>query len=323
MQHTIHFKDINNTTLAAVKRLLFLRNKTLPLYVDWKYGFNSPSGFRGVVAFVGEEEVGCFGSVPIKVRLSSDEIIYAGWFADWYVNPEFRGHGLGRALLDQLVLKNPFFFGHPGPRQALAICTAAGWQPLAFQAKIRWVLLGWPYYRRRTNFITKGLVKMTLEGLKQRYDRYIKSNFQRPTSNNYLIEMIFPDEMHQWMQSQPVVQHAQRTLGEWHNNDISIRFADDNRISLGEITRRITWVDPLNKLTVEGLRQFITAIRTENIAIVEMLVGTHDLYRICVQAGASRVNESPIICHGFQSNVLIPYLQGLHRENWLFRAAQI
>lgn len=316
-------KEINSSTLPAVKNLLFQRNQTMSEYVEWKYGAESPKGFRGVVAFDGNQEVGCFGSVPLNAVTKSGEKIEIGWFADWYVSPSYRGHGMGQVLLNRLTEENLYFLGHPGPQYALNICNRAGWNQIIFQSKYRWVFHNRKYYRHRSKNWINSTIKSFISAVSQTYNQInanIASKICNPSSNQ--IELLVNDNLKNWFLTQPCVPEIHRNFGEWTAGNINILFSDQILLNSGEKYRKVLLISPLSDLSKDTLSQFLAVCKKENITYVEMLTGSLEFDRICRKLRGIRISESPIVYTGFINGLMIPNLQGVHRENWLFQAGR-
>jgi len=323
MPSALTIKKINSSTLQAMKHLLFQRNQTIPEYVEWKYGSQSPKGFRGLVAFDGDQEVGCFGSIPLKATTKAGEILDVGWFADWFVSPTYRGHGLGKELLNCLIRENGYFLGHPGPRYAVDICIDAGWDQLAFQAKYRWVFNNREYYRHRSknwmNAVIKSMISIAELSYQQVNTHWVTTTHRKSLDQ---MELLRDDDLENWFLAQPCIPEVHRENGKWTGENLNVFYADQILPKTGEKYRKVMMINPISECSLNSLSQFITCCKKDKLDYVELLTGSPELELICKRLKAIKIPESPIVYTGFSDKLMIPNLQGVHRENWLFQAAR-
>ena len=308
----IKFREISTSTLQSVKNLLFQRNKTMPEYVDWKYGTNSPNGFRGIVAFDDDQEIGCFGCVPLKITDKSGNTFEVGWFADWFVVPSMRGSGLGTELLNKISTGYPIFFGHPGPKSALDICLKNGWEKISFQSSLRILLEPVSYFRYRTNILPKFVVSL--------FKHYLEIGKNKLKS----INTVWPEKEYRfepnvgWFTSQPVNPKFFRSYSVMTDGVSIFEYADDHLPS-GAIRRRILRVQNIHE-NLSSIIWFITESRKSKINRLEFFTTDQTVSSILKHSGATQFYESPIVFHGsgFSYNELL--IEGINRENWLFLA---
>lgn len=317
----IEYRDIDGSTLQAVKNLLKQRNLTMPQYVDWKYGPGSPEGFRGVVAFDGDREVGCFGSIPLSFLDATGIPITVGWFADWYVLPSYQRKGLGKGLLEQLKQRNRFFLGHPGPHYAYNLCTHTGWKNLAFQSKYRWIFFPANYYRQRSSNWIKTIPKILLGNLSKSYRQVSASIISKLSFQpvNQIFVSISEEQIN-WMLNQPSISEIDRKYGDLSIGGVTFIFCDQILPKTGEVYRKLVLIDPLSALDIDKLKQFLSITREMKISYLELFTCSNDMDLICRRLRGMKINENPIVYTGFADDLMIPNLQGLHRENWLFQA---
>lgn len=317
--NSIQFEDISPKTLPFVQSLLSERNGTLPAYTEWKYGKNSPQGFRGVVALKGQTPVGCFGIMP-KILQTENEKIPCGWFADWYTTPPMRGSGLGTALLNEITKKGyMLFFGHPGPQRASKICIQNGWQKIPFQSSRRFIVSPYSYYGKRTHYFTKRIFLT--------FQHYTKKIIQ-PTflgDDNY---KLIPREgrghfidQENWHHNQPVNPKIIRAYKTWVGKKININFCDDT-LPTGETRRRILKIENIQE-SPQDLFSFIEEIRNSSVSYVEFFTTDKLTDHILGEAGAIKFQESPILRYGNNQQVQDVIIQGIDRENWLYSAGKL
>lgn len=319
----IKFKEINSSTLSSIKYLLYQRSHTMPEYVDWKYGSESPRGFRGILAFDRDQEIGCFGSIPLQGITKNGKVLDIGWFADWFVSPAYRGHGLGNELLRALIKENPYFLGHPGPRYAVDICLQAGWNQLGFQSKYRWVYHSREYYRHRSQNSTKATIKIIYTTIKKLLLQLNPNSITKKKRPSLIeLELLINDDFEKWYIAQPCIPEIQRKYDKWVTGNIKILFADQLSSVTNEKYRKVILIDPISELSRETLSQFISDSKKSNIDYVELLTGSPELDLTCKKLMGIQISESPIVYTGFSNQLIIPKLQGIHRENWLFQAAR-
>lgn len=311
---SIDFLDITLETLPLVRQLLFERNGTLPAYTEWKYGKGSPPGFRGVVAMKDKTPIGCFGLMPKMLKMG-DELVPCGWFADWYVIPSLRGSGLGTQLLREITKKGyPFFFGHPGPRKASAICLQNGWKPVPFQSSRRLIVNLRSYYGRRTRYFPKQIFQMIWHFLRVAIGK-ISPVF--PIDGN---APVFTFEDFDWLRAQPVSSQVHRTYGLWQGGGLQISYCDDVLPS-GEIRRRVLWIENIHCAS-RKMRIFFDETRKSGITYMDIFTTDRFTDAVLARAGAVRFHESLVIWYGDDSRCQSAFIQSVDRENWLYLAGE-
>lgn len=317
----VRFSTINSNYLSPLKELLYLRNKTIPEYVEWKYGPQSPNGFRGIIAFDNNRPIGCFGNIPLKCIDQFNNLVEVGWFADWYVLPEYRNKGIGLSLLNELTKHTPLLFGHPGPKKAVNLCLNAGWKNIFCQSKIIWIFDELNYYRNRSSNLAKALIKITKEKFQRiiqlsthKYGLYVNKKIDN------VIEILFENSFFSWILNQPTIANSNRSYGLWEKNRFQINYFDQTLHRTSEKYRRIIYIDPLNKIDKKTLKEFLIKSKLEKIKYVELLSGSSEFANDCLKLNGLVINESPIVYTGFIGSLIIHNLQGLYRENWLFQA---
>jgi hypothetical protein len=77
----------------------------------------------------------------------------------------------------------------------------------------------------------------------------------------------------------------------------------------------------LEQINKQYLSDFLTNSKLDKLSYVELFTGSPKLRNICSELNGLEIVESPIVYTGFPDKLMIPNLQGLHRENWLFQAA--
>lgn len=312
---SIEFLDIAPETLPLVQQLLAERNGTLPAYVEWKYGKNSPSGFRGIVAVQGKNPLGCFGLMP-KMLQAGDELISCGWFADWYVTPATRGGGLGAQLLREITKKGySFFFGHPGPKKASAICIKNGWQPIPFQSARRLIMDPASYYGHRTHYFPKQIFQMAWHFL-----RVIVGKFSPVFPANENAPALASEDSN-WLFAQPFHPQVKRAYGNWRRSGLQISYCDD-ALPSGELRRRVLWIENIRAAPRE-IPHFFDETKKSGITYMDIFTTDPFTDAILARAGAVRFYESPVVWYGVASHCRSAFIQGGDRENWLYLAGEL
>jgi len=314
--NTVEFVDITPATLPFIQKLLVERNGTLPGYVEWKYGGDSLQGFRGIVAFIGETPVGCFGLMP-KTLCLEEQASPCGWFADWYVSPSARRNGLGGQLLKQITKKGyQYFFGHPGPKIASKICLQNGWRAIPFQSSRRFIISPYAYYKRRTHSIFKHMFLVLKYQLRTKEADWIHKGPRTPISQN--TQAYFVDQNLDWLCLQPVNPKVNRSHGDWMGKKVVIHYCDD-LLPTSETRRRILWIENIRE-NPQDVYSFFEEVKKSTVDYVEVFTTDKFLDDVLARAGAVRFAESPIVCYGNAHEVQNVCIQGGDRENWLYLA---
>lgn len=313
----IKYEPISQLNLDAVKDLLFLRNKTLPEYVEWKYGANSPAIFRGVIAYENSKPVGCFGMVPKIFTKTNVSEINAGWFADWFVNPDYRGRDIGKNLLKELEQSDyPLLIGHPGGERALHICLDGGWKPIPFQSRRRFLIKGYPYYHHRFGKSTKAIPYFLAYTAHSLLGRFFITKLNETPASQATLKPSSGD--HDWIISQPSKSEISRQFGVWEEKDSHVEFFDD-LLPSGEKRRRIL-ASNLHDGLLDAGKRFIHKTRLDGCAFGELFttIRREDLF--WQKLGAVPVKENPVVYLSRNSAEYDFELQGVDRENWTFYA---
>lgn len=314
----IRFEDISDQNLPSLQKLLFDRNRTLASYADWKYGVQSPERYKGVIAFFGEEPVGCFGLVSKKIRLNGEEVS-CGWFADWYVKTNMRAHGLGRSLL-RIIMDSSYdvLFGHPGPKQASAICLQQGWKPILFQSSLRYILSLEPYFRKRSHNMVRKWIHILNHQIRSFRSKILTINHSANTRSEASNSFINLNS--NWLYQQPVHPTVDRKYGTWNNECTYINYCDDRFVN-GERRRRVLTFE-YAPIEPAHIRKFFSDSKKSGISYIEAF--TTDMrsdwaFRV---AGAVLFHESPVLWFSKVYEIENIMIQGIDRENWLYLAGE-
>jgi GT2 family glycosyltransferase len=315
---------ITSANVEAVVHLLLERSGTIPSYTRWKYGQHGDSLFRGVVASLNEEPVGCFGLVARTLLLGDGREISCGWFADWYVTSRMRGGGLGAEMLRGISQAYPVVFGHPGTEKARSICLANGYQPLGFQSRRRLILRRYNYERMRTRFSLKAAAKV-FAGLRQsgkarRYAHaFLKKAETSAISDVPAAHLAGLEEHRGWVLSQPAWPTVSRKVANWAGGGLEVASFDDQLPSAG-LRRRVLHTSGTQQYSQDAWKAFIRDARETGCIYVELFTTDVQLDNTWGFLGACPCADAPVLVHGEPSLTTNILLQGWDRENWTFLA---
>jgi len=314
----IEYEPISSQNIQFVKDLLFLRNKTFPDYVEWKYGEKSPSGFRGIVALANREPIGCFGLVPKSLCLPNGSMLNAGWFADWFVVPQYRGHGIGKELLIKLQEGDyDLLLGHPGPPNAYQLCLDLGWKPIQFQSRRRLLLRGFDYYKHRTGGAVKATFHYLYYCIHAQIDKF-STVFTNASVFDPLIEVKTSDDYRKWIYSQPFTHDNRRQFGSWQKSESCVKYFDDE-LSTGEKRRRIL-ISNIHNKDIHQARLFVSDAIEDDCTYIELFTTNRMEDIFWKKMGTVPVYETPVVY--YSKNVILNNFefQGFDRENWTYFA---
>ena len=320
----IQIEPIGPANLGAVVQLLQERNNTLPAYTRWKYGHNHDGCFRGVVATLQGEPMGCFGLVVRDLVLPECRTIRCGWFADWYVTSRARTVGVGTKMLDALSEAYPLILGHPAPEKARAICLTNGYRPIDFQSRRRWVLQRFAYERTRTRYSVKAAANVVL-GFSRSVEARIQAiPFLDQTGNNgggrrHVAHFANAREQCRWVLTQPVRPDVSRTHGSWRVDGLEIIYVDD-WLSANGFRRRILFTAGPRQLSVDAWKLFIQDTRRTECLYIEYFTTSRRLDKVGAACGAWRCPDAPVLMHGQPDLTDKLLLHGCDRENWTYLA---
>ena len=316
-------EKINNQNLIVVEKLLYERNRTIPEYVQWKYGQNDHLN-RGSVAFVDGKPAGCFGLVPRVLNLSLTNNEMCGWFADWYVSPQYRGLQIGVNLLNDISSAYPITFGHPGPYKAQLICKQNGYRDIGFQSRRRMILNQFDYACHRTHNPFTILTQCFLNS------SIIQSINNSTTDNQIISKDISPEEYisfiennsyRDWIYNQPISKTiAIREWKQWIKSDFCIFYAEDY-LKSGEKRCLILYTSGNKVFSVTEWQKFFSFLHQSRIIYVDLFTTCRKLDEIWHSLRAKVIVESQVLVKNLRHGV-IPDLHGWDRENWTFLASK-
>ena len=321
----IKLEPISPANLDFVAQLLQERNDTLPAYTQWKYGQNHNNGsFRGVVATLHGEPVGCFGLVVRDLVVPECQTVRCGWFADWYVATRVRTAGLGTKMLHLLSESYPLILGHPGPEKARAICLANGYQPVSFQSRRRMVLRRFDYERTRTRYFVKAVANAMVGFQRTAQARVEAISLSNRTSSNgggrrHVAHFVNAREQCRWVLTQPIRPSVSRTSGLWQVDGLEIVYVDD-RFSAGGCRRRILFTAGRRQFSVDAWHSFIEESRKADCLYIEAFTTSRRLDKAWAACGGWRYPDAPVLVHGRPDLADRFLLHGCDRENWTYMA---
>ena len=311
----ISIEPINKDNVDVMADLLLERGNTLPDYVFWKYG-QDDDVFRGVIAQHNGMPAGCFGLVPRKLQLDNGELLACGWFADWFVMPDFQGLGLGKRLLLALTEHCPVVFGHPRPVNAREMCLANGYHvAVLYQSLRRFYFHHWRYERIRTHYLPKAGWRY----LRTRR-RYLTEQIPSDPYSGIAGHFVDRDSYGQWMFTQPTIPEYQRErTAEWQSDTLRVFFADDIN-PLGERQRLVAYFEGEGSRDAAQWRQFIENARASQCDTIDFFTTDPLVDRALKLAGAMPQPDPPVLVNGLGEDVKHLYLQGWDKESWLNRS---
>jgi len=318
---------INDSNLSMVADLLYERSQTLKSYTAWKYRAENEARFRGVMALVDGNPVGCFGSVPKELIFSDGKVKKCGWFADWYVTPNARGMKIGELLLNALSRYEPIMFGHPGPQIARDICIKNGYRPIGFHSRRRLILCRWSYHWKRGTLFqalkNKLIQKEMLPGVSNTRQNVQntsgKSDNLRDKESSSQAHLVQTEYYEKWIQSQPVSNSFRREYGEWHRKGCRIKYFDE-RITNREKRRSVLFLDGEDITESDIWNAFLANAREAKQDYIEIFTTDRKLDALLHQMGAWHIYEAPIMVQGLDLRPMMFCVQPWDRENWTYLA---
>lgn len=320
----VQVEPITTHNLEHVVDLLVERSGTMPEYTRWKYGGAGLDQFRGVVAYDGDNPLGCFGLVPRTLYVPDRGDIPCGWFADWFVPDRARGTGIGTRMLNALSEHCEVVIGHPGPKHASAICLKNGYRPLAsFQRRRRLVFHPVAYERFRTKHPLK-LASRLLLTLRHKVLFYAAAMTtpalaQAPD----LTQMIYLSNVadyEAWVLAQPFPAEVDRHIGRWTEQDCTVIYANDRVKNTSERQRLVLHTSGAGVGSRAMWRAFVQHARAARCDFIDFFTTYPPLDRIWASLGAYPMPEAPILIRGLDD---VPYdvlVHGWDRENWTNRS---
>jgi hypothetical protein len=321
----IKIEPITPANLDLVAWLLQERNDTLPAYTQWKYGQNhGDNSFRGVVATLHGDPVGCFGLVVRDLVLPECETYRCGWFADWYVTTRVRAAGLGTKMLHALSDGYPLIIGHPGPEKARAICLSSGYEPVGFQSRRRLVLRRFDYERTRTRHVVKAAANVLFDVQRTAQARMqatwvSKENGSNGGGRRHVAHFINAREQCRWILTQPVRPDVSRTSGLWQRDGLEVVYVDD-RLSEAGCRRRILFTAGRRQFSTEAWRSFVNESRKAGCLYIESFTTSRRLDKAWAACGAWLYPDAPVLMRGRPDLVDKFLFHGCDRENWTYLA---
>jgi hypothetical protein len=317
----IQIEPIGPSNLDCVTRLLEERNNTLPAYTQWKYGQHHNGCFRGVVATLQGEPMGCFGLVVRDLVLPECRTIPCGWFADWYVTSRVRAGGLGTKMLQALSESHPLILGHPGPEKARTICLDNGYRPIGYQSRRRLVLRRFDYERIRTRYFVKAAANLVL-GLERSTAARLQAgsfghNGTNGSAHRRVAHFANAREQCRWILAQPVRSDISRSSGSWQADGLEVIYLDD-WISKNGFRRRILLATGRRQFSAEPWKSFFEEARKTNCLYVEQFTTSRRLDKVWAACGAWRYPDAPVLMYGRPDLVDKLLLHGCDRENWTY-----
>ena len=316
---------IDNSNIEMVVDLLYERSQTLKLYTEWKYHTHNADRFKGVISLVDGKPAGCFGSIPKELKFSDGTNKTCGWFADWYVSPNFRGLKIGELMLNALSEYEAIMFGHPGPKLAQSICMKNGYKPIGFHSRRRLILRKWSYNIKRGNLYSGifGKVKMKLSsGVKakpihQVNDIDLENTKLTDKENLIMGNFAQTNDYENWVLNQPVAKQFKRENGEWKGNRCFVKYFDE-QMENGEKRRLVLFMDGENIDSVDNMNSFINDTRKAKQDYIEIFTTNKQLDSLLHHMGAWYIKEAPIMVRGLNSESMNFHIQPWDRENWTY-----
>lgn len=310
-------KRIDNSCVEDVAWLLDQRNNTIHEYSYWKYK-RDDNQYKGVVAYLDGEPVGCFGCIIRQLQLIDGLILNAGWFADWFVKQHARGIGIGSYMLREHRQHCEVVIGHPGTTSAQTICFKNGYTNIPFQSRRMLILQRWHYESGRTRIALKAALRMiaglSLSTVHRLWMRKQVNNKVKNIYNNS--HYIRSDEYSSWIDAQPIKNTFVRNIGFWHGSSVSIKYIDDH-LPFG-IRRRVLLTEGIEKNSITAWRSFIADAVQANCSYIELFTTERHLDRIWAKLGALSYPDAPLVVSS--THYLDILLHGEDRENWTYLA---
>ena len=317
----IQIEPISPANLHGVVQLLQERNHTLPAYTQWKYGPHHNGSFRGVIAVLGGEPVGCFGLVVRDLVLPECRTVSCGWFADWYVTHRVRTAGLGTKLLQALSENCPLVLGHPGPEKARAICLTNGYQPIGFQSRRRLVLRRFDYERMRTRYFVKATANVVLGFQRTAATRFQAQSLEgtNGATHGHVAHFANAREQCHWILTQPVPSDVTRSSGVWQADGLEVFYLDDWIVDNG-FRRRVLWATGRRQYSADAWQSFFRETRKTDCLYLEQFTTSRRLDHAWALCGAWRYPDAPVLMRGKPDLKDKLLLHGCDRENWTYLA---
>jgi GNAT superfamily N-acetyltransferase len=313
-------EPIHPGNLEEVGTLLCARSGTVREYTRWKYHRPGHAGPKGVLARWNGQVVGCFGLVSRTLRLPNGRAVPCSWFADWYVVPTARGTGVGRALLEALSEQAGMIVGHPGPAHAQIICRAAGYRPIAFQVRRRFVLSRWHFERIRTHYATKAVARWSWGAALAAINRTsLLWSSVPPGADMHGAYFDAIEEHARWVREQPVAEHLARTAGTWTSEHLHVEFFDDEASGPGR--RLVLYSRGDASRGFLGWRAFLEASKRDGRCFVDAFTTDRTLDRTWRALGGIRKAEPAVLTWGLDHSHAELHLHGWDRENWTYLAS--
>ena len=316
---------IDDYNLNMVADLLYDRSQTLKSYTVQKYESNNNDRFRGVIATVEDKPIGCFGSIPKKLKFSDGTMKNCGWFADWYVSPHGRGLKIGELLLNALSDYEQIMFGHPGPKQAQSICLKNEYEPIGFQSRRRLLLRRWAYNWKRGTLISTLKTKLIKRVLNKSDMSVVSQNTvnMRDVINkkSSTAKFVRNEDYENWVQTQPIANKYTRKSALWEGDGCSIIFFDE-KITNGEKRRLILHMEGEGLLSIDAWTSFIIDTRKAKRDYIEIFTTNKRIDSIFQKMGAWKIEEAPIMVRGLDTRTLKFKIHPWDRENWTYLATE-
>ncbi len=111
--------------------IIYKRGGADEAFYKWKYIDNPVQIFPwGFIAYSDEIPCGCIGCLSKIYIDESGNQHPATWFADWYVDPQYRGNNIGLKLIESVLNLSTYAFGITNPLLAQIIAGKAGYNTL-------------------------------------------------------------------------------------------------------------------------------------------------------------------------------------------------
>ena len=165
LTNKIEISELTSQNFPDFIKLLGERGYIPADFYDWKYMDRANKGIAsGYVAYKDHQPVGCIGIINKIFVDRSGTATAATWFADWYVSTTSRGTGAGKALMNKVADTAPTGLGIPGPLQAQAVASKAGYKPLHGFIEVQIPLRPWRVGHKR---YSGTLIRRLARGLRE------------------------------------------------------------------------------------------------------------------------------------------------------------
>lgn len=315
----IEIVPLDTSNIKYMEDLLVERNGTLREYTNWKYCKIYNDRFKGLIAFKGNEPIGCFGSIP-KTLIIKGRKLDCGWFADWYVKPAYREIGLGKNLLKTLLNYEDVIFGIPGPKKAQKICKEQDYKEINFQSKQRIVNRKVSYYLKKKTFLNavKSKIKQKLKFSKPNLVNKLDSDRFSKVENKNLSKayFLFDDNYEEWLLKQPIEKVFYRNYGIYKKQDCEIKYYDE--ILQNNLRRRLVLHIDLDHCNNAALFEFYKNTLESGIEFVEFFCTKYEVYKGLKSIGAVEIKTPPILVKGLDLKEIQLEIQPMDIESWVF-----